>query len=99
MGFGSTPLAFASRPAINTRAERTLLLTSYQYRGQIIRLQVEQNPDTLYWQARGVIELIEGETIRSFSVSGTTNTFKTEAEAKHAFLQQAKRWVYDRVGS
>jgi hypothetical protein len=99
MGFGSTPLAFASRPAINTREERTLLLTSYQYRGHIIRLQVEQNPATLYWQARGVIELIEGETIRSFSVSETTNTFKTEAEAEHGFLQQAKRWIYDRVGS
>jgi hypothetical protein len=42
------------------------MLASYQYRGHIIRFEVEQNPDTLYWQARGVIELIEGETIRSF---------------------------------
>jgi hypothetical protein len=75
------------------------MLASYQYRGHIIRFEVEQNPDTLYWQARGVIKLIEGETFRTFVVSGTNNTFKTEAEAKHAFLQQAKRWVYDRVGS
>jgi hypothetical protein len=75
------------------------MLASYQYRGHIIRFEVEQNPETLYWQARGVIELIEGETVRTFVVSGTTNNFKTEAEAKHAFLQQAKRWVYDRVGS
>jgi hypothetical protein len=75
------------------------MLASYQYRGHIINFEVEQNPDTLYWQARGVIELIEGETVGTFVVSGTTNTFKTEAEAKHAFLQQAKRWVYDRVGS
>jgi hypothetical protein len=75
------------------------LLASYQYRGHIIRFEVEQNPDTLYWQARGVIELTEGETVRTFIVSGTTNAFKTEAEAKHGFLQQAKRWVYDRVGS
>ena len=75
------------------------MLASYQYRGHIIRFEVEQNPDTLYWQARGAIKLIEGETFRTFVVSGTTNTFKTEVEAKHAFLQQAKRWVYDRVGS
>jgi hypothetical protein len=75
------------------------MLASYQYRGHIIRFEVEQNPDTLYWQARGVIKLIEGETFRTFVVSGTTNTFKTEAEAEHVFLQQAKRWVYDRVGS
>ena len=75
------------------------MLASYQYRGHIIRFEVEQNPGTLYWQARGVIELIEGETVGTFVVSGTTNTFKTEAEARHGFLQQVKRWVYDRVGS
>jgi hypothetical protein len=74
-------------------------LLAYQYRGHIIRFEVEQNPDTLYWQARGVIELIEGKTSRTFIVNGAISTFKTEAEAKHAFLQQAKRWVYDRVGS
>jgi hypothetical protein len=79
--------------------ERTPLLAPYQYRGHIIRFKVEQNPATLYWQAWGVIEFIEGETFHTFVVSGATNTFKTEAEAKHGFLQQAKRCVYDRVGS
>jgi hypothetical protein len=74
------------------------MLASYQYRGHIIRFEVEQNPATLYWQARGVIKLIE-EIGRTFIVSGAINTFKTEAEAKDAFLQQAKRCVYDRVGS
>jgi hypothetical protein len=83
---------------LDALAVRTPLL-AYQYRGHIIRFEVEQNPDTLYWQARGVIELIEGETVRTFALSGATNTFKTEAEAKHAFLQQAKRWIYDLVGS
>jgi hypothetical protein len=95
----STPLAFASRPAIKTRSERIPLLASYQYRGHIIRVEVEQNPDTLHWQARGAIEISEGKTFRTFVVNGTSNTFKTEAEAKHALLQQAKRWVYDQVGS
>ena len=75
------------------------MLASYQYRGHIIRIEVEQNPETLYWQTRGVIELIEGETVRTFALSGATNTFNTEAEAKHAFLQQAKRWIYDLAGS
>ena len=75
------------------------MLASYQYRGHVIRFEVEQNPDTLYWQARGVIKLIEGETFRTFILSGAINTFKTEAEATHAFLQQAKRWIYDQIGS
>jgi hypothetical protein len=75
------------------------MLASYQYRRHIIRFEVEQIPDTLYWQARGVIKLIEGETFRTFILSGAINTFKTEAEAKQAFLQQAKRWIYDQIGS
>jgi hypothetical protein len=75
------------------------LLASYRYRGHIIRFEVEQNLDTLYWEARGVIELIEAGSSRTFIVSGAINTFKTEAEAKHAFLQQAKRCIYDQIGS
>ena len=64
----------------------------------MIRFDVEQNPTTLYWEARGVV-LIEGASSRTFILSGAINTFKTEAEAKHAFLQQAKRWIYDQIGS
>jgi hypothetical protein len=65
----------------------------------MIRFDVEQNPTTLYWEAKGVVELIEGRSPRIFILSGAINTFKTEAEAKHAFLQQAKRWIYDQIGS
>jgi hypothetical protein len=75
------------------------LLASYAYRGHIIRFEAEQNLETLYWETRGVVELIEGKTSRSFIVNGAINTSKTEAEAKHAFLQQAKRWIYDQIGS
>jgi len=78
---------------------RTPLLASYVYRGHIIRFEAEQNLETLYWETRGVVELIEGKTSRSFIVNGAINTFKTEAEAKHALLQQAKRWIYDQIGS
>ena len=75
------------------------MLASYRYRGHIIRLEIEQNLETLYWEVRGVIEFIEGGTSRAFVVNGAINTFKIEAEAKHAFLQQAKRWIYDQIGS
>ena len=91
---------FRSWPAIKTRRGKLLvLLASYLYRGHIITVEVKQNPDTLYWEASGVIELIEGGTSHTFSVSGAINTCKTETEAKLAFLQQAKRWFYDRIGS
>jgi len=75
------------------------LLASYRYRGHIIRVEVKQNPDSLYWEASRVIEVIEGGTSHTFSDSGAIKTFKTEAEAKRALLQQAKRWIYDRIGS
>ena len=54
--------------------------------------EVEQNPDTLYWQARGVIEFIEGETFRTFAVSGATNTFKTDAEAQQALKRLTRNY-------
>ena len=75
------------------------MLATYRYREHSIRLEVEQNLATLYWEARAVIELIEGKTARTFIVNGAINTFKTEAEAKHALLQQAKRWIYNQIGS
>src|SRR5262249_53488548 len=98
--FGSTPLVFPSRPVIK-RATRSVLflVASYLYRGHIIRVEVKQNPDSLYWEASRVIEVIEGGTSHTFSDSGAIKTFKTEAEAKRALLQQAKRWIYDRIGS
>jgi hypothetical protein len=76
-----------------------MLTYLYRYRGHVIRVEADQNLDTLSWEAKGVIEPIEGGTSHTFSVSGAIHPFKTEAEAKHAFLQQAKRWIYDHIGS
>jgi hypothetical protein len=74
-------------------------MLAYLYRGHVIRVEAEQNLDTLSWEAKGVIEPIEGGTSHTFSASGAIHPFKTEVEAKHAFLQQAKRWIYDHIGS
>jgi hypothetical protein len=83
-------------------------MLAYLYRRHVIRVEAEQNLDTLSWEAKGVIEPIEGGTSHTFSASGAIHPFKTEVEAKHvkteveakhAFLQQAKRWIYDHVGS
>jgi hypothetical protein len=74
-------------------------MLAYLYREHVIRVEVEQNLDTLYWEAKGVIESIEGDASHTFSVSRAIDPFKTEAEAEHAFLQQAKRWIYDHIGS
>jgi hypothetical protein len=74
-------------------------MLAYLYRGHVIRVEVEQNLETLNWEAKGVIEPIEERTSHTFSVSGAIHPFKTEAEAKQAFLQQAKRWIYDNMGS
>jgi hypothetical protein len=74
------------------------LLLAYLYRGHVISVEVGQNLETLYWEAKGVIEPIKGGTSHTLSVSGAINPCKTKAEAKHAFLQQAKR-IYNHIGS
>ena len=86
---------FRLLPCGKDAARSSLLVASYQYRGHIIRFEVKQNPDALYWEAIGAIE----QKSRTFIVKGAINTFENKAEAKRAFLQQAKTWVYDRIGS
>ena len=70
-----------------------------QYRGHTIRLTVRQSPTTLYWRARGTIEYTEAGRFWTFIMTGGIDTFTTEAEAKSGFLQQAQKWVDDRLGS
>src|SRR6266480_4636933 len=56
-------------------------------------------PPLLYWRARGTIEYTEGGMFWTFMMTGAIHTFTTEAEAKSGFLQQAQKWVDDRLGS
>jgi len=70
-----------------------------QYRGHPIRLTVQQSPTTLYWRARGTIEYTEGGMFWTFIMTGAIDTYTTEAEAKQGFLQQAEKWVADRLDS
>jgi hypothetical protein len=70
-----------------------------QYRGHTIRLTVRQSPTTLYWRARGTIEYTEAGRFWTFIMTGGIDIFTTEAEAKSGFLQQAQKWVDDRLGS
>jgi hypothetical protein len=69
------------------------------YRGHTIRFTIRQSPTTLYWRARGTIEYTEAGRFWTFIMSGASDTFTTEAEAKSGFLQQAQKWVDDRLGS
>ena len=69
----------------------------HRYRGHTIRFTVQRSPTTLYWRARGTIEYTEGSV--NFIMTGAIDTFAIEAEAKHGFLQQAQKWIDDRLDS
>jgi hypothetical protein len=70
-----------------------------RYRGHTIRFTVQRSPTTLYWRARGNIEYTEGGMFWTFIMTGAIDTYTTEAEAKQGFLQQAEKWVADRLDS
>jgi uncharacterized protein (DUF2384 family) len=72
---------------------------AHRYRGHTIRFAVQRSPTTLCWRARGTIEYTEAERFWTFIMTEAIDTFTTEAEAKHGFLQQAQKWVDDRLGS
>ena len=71
----------------------------HRYRGDSIRFGVQRSPTTLYWRARGTIEYTGAGLFWTFIMTGATDTFTTEAEAKQGFLQQAEKWVDDRLCS
>jgi hypothetical protein len=71
----------------------------HRYRGHNIRFRVQRSPTTLYWRARETIEYTEGGKFWTYFMSGAIDTFTTEAEAKQGFLEQAQKWVDDRLGS
>ena len=71
----------------------------HRYRGHTIRFRVQRSPTTLYWRARGTIEYTEGGMFWTFIMTGAIDTFAIEAEAKHGFLQQAQKWIDDRLDS
>ena len=69
----------------------------HRYHEQTIRFGVQQSPTTLYWRARGTIEYTEGGMFWTFMMTGAIDTFTTETEAKLGFLQQAEKWVDERL--
>ena len=71
----------------------------HRYRGHTIRFTVQRSPTTLYWRARGTIEYTKGGMFWTFIMTGAIDTFAIEAEAKHGFLQQAQKWIDDRLDS
>ena len=70
----------------------------HRYRGHTIRLRIQRSSTTLYWRARGTIEYTEGGMYWTYIMTGAIDTFTTEAEAKHGFLQQARKWIDDQPG-
>ena len=73
------------------------MIEMHRYREQTIRFGVQRSSTTLYWRARGTIEYTEGGMFWTFMMTGAIDTFTTEAEAKLGFLQQAEKWVDDRL--
>jgi hypothetical protein len=71
----------------------------HRYRGHTIRFTAQRSPITLYWRARGIIEYTEAGRFWTYIMSGPIDTFTTEAEAKQGFLEQAQRWIDDRLDS
>jgi hypothetical protein len=68
-------------------------------RAHTVRFTVQRSFTTLYWRARGTIEYTEAGRFWTFIMTGASDTFTTEAEAKDGFIQQAEKWVNDRLGS
>jgi hypothetical protein len=70
----------------------------HRYRGHTIKFTVQRSPTTLYWRARGTIVYTEAGRLWTFIMVGAIDTFTTEAQTKDGFIQQAQKWIDDRLG-
>ena len=70
---------------------------AHQYRGHTIRFTAQRSPITVYWRARGT-NIPKPDGFWTFIMTGAIDTFTTEAEAKLSFLQEAEKWVDNRLG-
>jgi hypothetical protein len=71
----------------------------HRYRGHTIRFRVQRSPTSLYWRARGTVEYSEAGRFWTFMMTGAADTFTEETDARDGFIEQAKKWVDDRLAA
>jgi hypothetical protein len=73
-------------------------MQTLEYRGYRIKFAATRTASTpRYWYAHAYIQYDEGGIFRSVPRTGPINRFRTKDETEFHILQDARKWVDDRI--
>lgn len=74
-------------------------MKSHEYLGYIIKVEAIQTWSSQYWEGRAYIESNKSGRLQIVPLYGPLNTFTTKDEAERHILEEAQKWVDERIDS
>ena len=68
-----------------------------RYRNHLILVKANLDPESRFWNVRAHIQFNQHITFRDVLITGPRNTFKTQKQAEMHIVQEAKKWVDNRL--
>jgi hypothetical protein len=68
-----------------------------RYRNHLILVKADFDSETRFWNVRAHIQFNQHITFRDVLITGPKDTFKTQKRAETHIIQEAKKWVDNRL--
>ena len=68
-----------------------------RYRNHLILVKADFDSESRFWNVRAHIQFNQHITFRDVLITGPKNTFKTQKRAETHIIQEAKKWVDNRL--
>jgi hypothetical protein len=68
-----------------------------RYRNHLILIKANPDAETGFWNVRAHIQFNERITFRDVLITGPKNSFRTQKQAEKHIVQEAKKWVDNRL--
>ena len=68
-----------------------------RYRNNLIIVKADLDAESRFWNVRAHIQFNQHITFRDVLITGPKDTFKTQKRAETHIIQEAKKWVDNRL--
>ena len=68
-----------------------------RYRNHLILVKADFDSESRFWNVRAHIQFNQHITFRDVLITGPKDTFKTQKRAETHIIQEAKKWVDNRL--
>lgn len=70
-----------------------------RYRNHLILVKANPDPKSDFWNVRAHIQYNEKWNFRDVLIVGPTNCFRKQKQAEKHMIQEAKKWIDDRLNA